>query len=174
MAKKPTQTITEVTPATRQEVEIRLRELCDSHGERLTPELVLADASDPASPLHDEFDWDDTTAAHAYRIEQARRLIRTVVYRFKTEVRQMKVAYYVRDPKSERGEAAYLPIIKVRSDEDLSREVLIKSFERVSNALETAKKYATLFGMEREIQEFIQQADIMRARAAQYTGTLNA
>lgn len=44
----------------------------------LTPQAVVEDARRPTSPIHDLFDWDDSTAAKKYRIWQARHLIGTV------------------------------------------------------------------------------------------------
>jgi len=49
-----------------------------SRGE-LTPEDILADAKNDNSPLHDYFEWSDTAAAHQFRLQQARGLIRAVV-----------------------------------------------------------------------------------------------
>ncbi len=50
---------------------------------RLTPEDVVDEARDPEHPLHNRFEWDDTTAAEAWRRTQAHELIRScrVVYR---------------------------------------------------------------------------------------------
>lgn len=45
----------------------------------LTPDVVVDAARDPESILHETFDWDDTEAAHKWRLEQARQLIRVVV-----------------------------------------------------------------------------------------------
>ena len=45
---------------------------------QLTPSLVVETAKNPASPLHQAFEWDDTKGAHAYRLIQARTLIREV------------------------------------------------------------------------------------------------
>jgi hypothetical protein len=45
----------------------------------LSPADVVEDARNPNSPLHDLFIWDDTAAAHSYRILQAQTIIRTVV-----------------------------------------------------------------------------------------------
>lgn len=53
----------------------------------LTPKDVVDDARNPNSPLHPFFEWSDSTAAEAYRVEQARGLIRSVV------------AVYVREEK---------------------------------------------------------------------------
>lgn len=44
----------------------------------LKPQDVVDAARDPASPMHGEFTWDDTKAAHAHRLEEARALIREI------------------------------------------------------------------------------------------------
>lgn len=44
----------------------------------ITPEAVLTEARDPASPLHHRFEWDDSAAAEAHRRSQAQNLIREV------------------------------------------------------------------------------------------------
>lgn len=43
------------------------------------PEYLVERASDPASPLHSCFEWDDSAAARAHRLEQARYVLRSVV-----------------------------------------------------------------------------------------------
>ena len=45
----------------------------------LQPETVVDEARPVASPLHSRFEWDDRVAGDAYRIWQARQLIRVVV-----------------------------------------------------------------------------------------------
>lgn len=54
-----------------------LREILVEHGE-LTPSLVVELASDEDHPLHNKFQWDDTAAAHKWRLAQAGQLIRSV------------------------------------------------------------------------------------------------
>jgi hypothetical protein len=49
----------------------------DGHG-RLTPNAVVEAARNPRSPLHRHFEWDDAKAAEAYRLDQAREIIRVV------------------------------------------------------------------------------------------------
>lgn len=44
----------------------------------ITPEAVVGEASDLESPIHDLFDWDDSSAAVKYRVHQARILINHV------------------------------------------------------------------------------------------------
>lgn len=53
-----------------------LRQQCKGE---LTPKDVLDDARNDNSPLHSFFEWSDSEAAEAFRLQQARGLIRSVV-----------------------------------------------------------------------------------------------
>lgn len=44
----------------------------------LEPEAVVQQAADPECILHAGFEWDDSKAAHAHRLQQARLIIRSV------------------------------------------------------------------------------------------------
>jgi len=56
-----------------------LERIRESNDGILRAEDVVAVASEPTNPLHECFEWDDGEAAHQYRIEQARKLIRVCV-----------------------------------------------------------------------------------------------
>lgn len=45
----------------------------------LTPETVVDDARSKSSPLHKGFTWDDSEAAEAHRLNEARYLLRQIV-----------------------------------------------------------------------------------------------
>ena len=64
----------------------------------LTPQDVLDDARHDNSPLHSFFEWNDGEAAEAYRLQQARGLIRAVV------------AVYVSDDKPAVRTRAYVHV----------------------------------------------------------------
>lgn len=64
----------------------------------LTPQDILDDARNNNSPLHSFFEWDDGAAAEAYRLQQARGLIRSVV------------AIYVREDRPAIRQKAYVHI----------------------------------------------------------------
>lgn len=57
-----------------------LSELEDEHGGELQPQDVVDAARDVESPLHSQFEWDDTEAGEKWRRHQARQLIRAVVH----------------------------------------------------------------------------------------------
>lgn len=48
-------------------------------GDEVKPEQVLAKAKDKQSELHKCFDWNDSSAAEKYRIEQAKSVIRHLI-----------------------------------------------------------------------------------------------
>jgi hypothetical protein len=56
-----------------------LRSIAEQNGGLLKPEDVVESARPLKSPLHSKFTWDDTEAAHQFRLEEARKLIRTTI-----------------------------------------------------------------------------------------------
>jgi hypothetical protein len=52
--------------------------------QKLAAEKLLEEATPPNSRLHIAFNWDDVSAAHQHRLDQARHLLRSLDYRFKT------------------------------------------------------------------------------------------
>jgi hypothetical protein len=52
-----------------------LEKLADQCGGYLTPEEILSFARKKRNPLHDFFDWDDSSASEKWRLHQARNLL---------------------------------------------------------------------------------------------------
>ena len=61
----------------------------------LVAEEVVTEASNLESPLHDYFDWQDTEAAHKWRLSQARGLIRHVELIWNDGDKEVPVPHYV-------------------------------------------------------------------------------
>ena len=119
----------------------RLSELNAKHG-HLTAEMVLNDARDPRSPLHDRFEWDDSTAAEAYRIIQARVLIKTIRYECRVvKAPAMRVPEYVRDPKQAGRCQGYIAV--PRTDKDAAQDFLLDELDRALGLLRRAQAYAS-------------------------------
>ena len=90
----------------------------------LTAERVLDEASDRSSPLYKYFEWDNDKAAHQYRLEQARRLIRSievVIEDKKGKQIPMKAYYNVADAE---GQRSYEPMSFVFETPDLADQVI--------------------------------------------------
>jgi hypothetical protein len=79
-------------------IQEELEKLVDPRG-KLDPEVVVKAARKKNHPLHDYFEWDAKKAAHAYRIDQARTLIREVKVEVKTSVTQVTAVSYVKTPR---------------------------------------------------------------------------
>lgn len=85
---------------------------------RSSDELLKA-ASDPDSPLHAEFDWDDTSAARKYRQTQARTMIACLrVEVINVQKKPSQVRAFIRT--AERNEL-YVPILEA-DEEALTAE----------------------------------------------------
>ena len=83
-----------------------LERIRSKHG-ALQPETVVEEASSDEA-LHPYFQWDDAAAAHEYRLETARRLIRAIVIdEGKGEDNQRKYVYTEQD---------YVPLIGITAD----------------------------------------------------------
>lgn len=85
---------------------------------RLTPESVVEVARSESHPLHSYFTWDDSVAAHKYRVDQARVLIRTVKVQLIVEERNVRVVRYVRDPEAEADQQGYVSVERLRTDSE--------------------------------------------------------
>lgn len=147
--------------ATMNEVAERLTQLEQENG-NLREEDVVEDARDPASPLHDFFEWDDSVAAQQYRLSQARLVIRRVKIQVTVHEVPMDVVRYVRDP-DESGQ--YANIVRVRSDVDRSRRAVIDEMNRVAKAAKRARTIAAVLGTVEQIDEIIALAQTIVRRA---------
>lgn len=92
----------------------------------LDPADVLAAARDPASPLHGCFEWDDSAAAAAWRLEQSRQLIRRIRFEVIVEHEErIAIVRYVSDPDVKMP--MYIAIPKVRSGSRANRILLAEA-----------------------------------------------
>lgn len=125
--------------------------------ERLGREATAADllelASDPKSPLHVAFTWDDAEAAHSHRIAQARQLIGALVV---AEVRGGRTitcrAFH--SVVSLSGRRGYAPLDEVLASEALRHQAIAEAM-RMIDALE--RKVLTLGALAGDAQPVLEQ-----------------
>lgn len=150
----------------RAEIIGRLEALAEAGAGRLTPEAVVLDASDPDSPLHGEFEWDDRKAGDAWRLEQARQLIRGVKVLITTETRTINTVAYVRDPSAMAHQQGYVSIVKLKDSTEEAREAIDAEFRSADSALRRAKSIAAALGMEDAVDELLHGVTRVRELAA--------
>jgi len=132
-------------------IEARIQEIADRDG-KVTPDALIEDAQDPASPLHTEFEWDDAKAAMEARRETARRLIRSVKVVIRTETHNIAVPRYVRSPEAAESEQSYSEAATLRSDYDRAMASFAYEVERAEAAIRRAQKVAYAVGLQDEVE----------------------
>jgi hypothetical protein len=144
----------------------RIIELAEANGGRITAEMVVEDARDPDSALHAYFEWDVDIAAKQYWLDQARTLIRSVKIVTREERKTVVSVGFVRDPSVDSTEQGYISVRKVRTDEEMARDVLLDEFRRAGAALDRARKLASVFQMSEALDEFVERLNMMRDHIA--------
>lgn len=94
-------------------------------GGRLTPSDVLEAGSSDRSPLHRYFDWDEASAANAYRVSQAGDLMRAVVVEVDRgkQKEPLIVRAFVSVPHSENKRPVYTSVEDAMTDPVLREQV---------------------------------------------------
>ncbi len=128
-------------------------------GGRLRPSAVVEAARPSDSPLHDLFEWDDRVAASAFRLEQARGIIRTVEYRFTIRHVTISAPRYVHDP-AQQNEQGYADISEVRSDPVRSWQVMRREINAALGALKRARSISLALSDDGAVSRAIEQAII--------------
>lgn len=108
----------------------------------LTAELVVEDARDPRSPTHPYFEWNDETAAHRYRLGQARGYIGGIKF-VPAEGGQAKpVAIKVRPGAG--GNDAYTTVAPAMQDEDVLLDLIDAIQRELSRLQDRYRAYPAL------------------------------
>jgi hypothetical protein len=105
-----------------------------------TPTDVVAAASSPESPLHKYFEWDDSKAAHKFRLSQARQLVLSI--QIESDGGQTR-AFHSVVVDSQR---LYVPTEKVMQSDDLVNQVLRAALNELLFWKAKHQKYKTFFG----------------------------
>lgn len=117
----------------------------------LTAENVVDAARHVNSPLHTHFEWDDGEAAHRYRLQQARQLIRVVRQPYVTAggMEERVRTFHSLPGAGEGGKPAYEPLDEIIED-PVATEVMIRQAER---------EWRTMWARYSHLREFV---DIVR------------
>ena len=128
------------------EIVTELKKLSVESGGILTAEAVVEAASNPDSVLHSQFMWNDSEAAHQYRLWQARQLIRVVVDVIDNGKDKILMNVFVSlTPDREKENGGYRRVVDVISDESLYQVML-------NDALEELKLFEKKYSRIKELQ----------------------
>lgn len=124
---------------------------------------LVAEAGRKGSPLAKlPFEWDDTHAGAAYRLEQARQFIRSVVQIIPGAKDPIRAVVSVSD-KDETSDAKYairryVPISVVEKRASLREQVVNDAIQQLHNWLKTYRRFERHFGLvPKAIKELIKE-----------------
>lgn len=158
------------TKPEREAVSKELARITDDQGGLLTPDRVVFEASYEDNVLHRLFEWDDTIAGNAWRVEQARELIRTVRVVVTTKTTQIRVVAYVRDPDQASDQQGYVPTVSLVGENERAGRALAAEFERAGSIMRRAHELAEAFEMEKQVFSVIEKVDSMRTEIVSRVG----
>lgn len=127
-----------------QTIKAEFEKLFARHG-KLTPEIIVEEASKKTSKLYPFFEWNNAKAAHQWRLEQASMFLRTIKVTIeKPDGEEVTTRAYVCIKQTIEGEdeedthrrGEYQPIDVVLADDRLTKQMLedakreLRSFQR--------------------------------------------
>lgn len=96
----------------------------------IKPSEVIEFAKNPETALHGCFEWDDTEAAHQYRLQQARQILRVYVEVVPAASAEPVRAFVSLTSDRTKEGGGYRVITDVMSDESLRRQMLNDAFRQ--------------------------------------------
>ena len=120
-----------------------LEALAEEQG-KITPDIVVDDARNENSPLHDFFEWDLEIAARGHWKQQARNLIGSINVIVKVEDRQIETRAWCHVFVTEHQEQNYQPIIRVMSDVDMRKQMLETAIRELDTWRKKYEQYKEL------------------------------
>jgi hypothetical protein len=139
-----------------------INELYKARGSVKPEDLVEWASHNTNSALHKRFNWDDESAAHAHRLQQARGFI-TEVTVIMPNLKPQQV--YV-SPIEQRGKEGYSSFVEVMSDAQRRARFVSQALEEYQRV---GQKYASLleFGTVRDaVEEVAKALEASREQAA--------
>ncbi len=115
-------------------------ELQENDSGLVTPEQIVRHACHPENPLHRLFEWDDTKAAEQFRLEQARNILRSLVYDVEIIPGKVEEIRYTVNVM-QNGQNGYASIETALANDDLSRQVIDEASRYVQIAIKRLSQY---------------------------------
>lgn len=119
----------------------------------ISPEDLLTAAEPEDSPIHDLFEWDNATAGHKFRVDQAR----SVITRFRVEyvhhVREIRAPVYIRNPELPKRESGYVRLSLLKTREEAAAEALQREINAVAGLVARTRAVADGLGLQEMCEE---------------------
>lgn len=131
---------------------------------RIDPEAIIRDAKSPNSPLHACYEWDDRVAAHLYRLEQTRYIIRSLVHKLDDNGNAMpktRVFISLENEESRFKPGDYVHTLTAMSDAEQRARILnqaVREIEEHKNKYDNLKEMASYFSAVKRVMPSVRRA----------------
>lgn len=131
-----------------------LRSIAAKNDGLLKPEDVVKAARPVDSPLHTRFTWDDSEAANQYRLEQARKLIRTTIQFIEVDGQDQSFRVFCSlTPDRENDGGGYRETVTVLSDRRYRNQLLADAQDEMKRFELKYARLKELSGVIKEIRK---------------------
>jgi hypothetical protein len=132
-------------------------DITNSQGGNLTPQDIVSHAKSSTSPLHDFFEWDDTIAAQAWRLQQASYMMRSihVVIKINERKETTRFLWNVRESPADADDKparVYVSINRVLAEEELREQVIEEALHQLTSWRARYKQYQEFRGVVEAIE----------------------
>jgi hypothetical protein len=149
----------------RDKIQAELDKIRKDHGGFLNPHHVVAYAKNDKTALHRLFKWDDGAAARAYRLCQARQIIRVYVTVIPNDNASKMTRVVISVPSHRRKKLGYVSLDMAMADKDMRAELLN---EARGDMIRFRTKYNRLHELSKVFEamdQVIQNEDVASAAA---------
>jgi hypothetical protein len=136
-----------------------LRRLTLRHKGILKPEIVVEAARNDKSALHSWFCWDDSAAAHRYRVWQARALLKVVVEYQSVNGDERPICVF-QSLTTDRGGGGYRETSVVMLDKGMRRQLLadaLGDLQRFELRYQQLRELADVFAAARNVRRKLER-----------------
>lgn len=116
---------------------------------RLSAAELLETAKDERSPIHVEFEWNDTKAAQGFRLQQARMIINTLTIQISSKEKQPVRAFF----NIIQQEPTYTSIQTIINDSDSYQLLLKQAYKELTEFKNKYKQLTELGKIINDIEE---------------------
>jgi hypothetical protein len=148
-----------------EEQQAYIQTLADESG-YIDPHRVLEEARDEDSPIHDQFEWDDSLAAEKQRLDMASSLIRMVRQRWIIEETTQFVPVYVRDPERPPRSRRMATLTRIALEADLAQRTMMAELDRIIAAIHRARQVAAVLRLGPQLESLLSTVTLVRRKAA--------
>lgn len=124
-----------------------LERIQKKNGGILTPQIIVEEAKNKKSPIHNYFEWDKDKAHKKFLLHQARMLIGTIEVIVNFNGEEKAIRRYLNVTSESLGEETtrdYMVIEKVLSDKELKNQILEQAIAEIDYWKEKYKIYKEL------------------------------